>query len=178
MSYSEGPNNYLRAEGVNHTIRSVVDEDGEIWLLAMDIAELFEIKTAKLVQMVHPRDRIQVDLRNKVHTEHPIRNKGGGDPLIQGRGNLSRVWVITARGMSHVIMRSMHPLAVAINDWMYIEVLPSLILHGKYFVEEGELADIRYMICKLEEEVDFLRTENRVLWEHSDMTVRDYIEGD
>jgi prophage antirepressor-like protein len=82
--------------------------------------------------------------------------------------------------MSHVILKSRHPRATAINDWMYDTVLPSLILHGRYVVDEGELAEIRAVVEelhlkveKLTEDRDLLKRENRVLWEHTDMRLSD-----
>ncbi|MGX7950757.1 BRO-N domain-containing protein [Oleidesulfovibrio alaskensis] len=96
--------------------RTIVDENGELWFVAMDVCKHLGLK---------PRDSVRyLDDDMKKHLPRTALGMKPGKPLL----------IINEPGLYTLIFQSRKPEAMAFQDWVCEEVLPSIRKHGAYFM--------------------------------------------
>ncbi|WAR46951.1 BRO-N domain-containing protein [Methylomonas rapida] len=103
----------------NYSLRMLVDENGEPWFVAMDVAEILDYTDAQAMTR-------RLD-------EDEVRNR-----QIVGFGNRG-VTTVNESGLYSSIIGSHKPEAKAFKKWVTSEVLPSIRKHG-YYVAQGSSA--------------------------------------
>lgn len=97
----------------NHEVRAI-DNNGEIWFVAVDIANALSYKNT--------RDAI------RQHVDEEDKNTVA---IYDGIGNPSKV-IINESGMYSLVLRSKKPEAKSFKRWVTSEVLPSIRKTGSY----------------------------------------------
>lgn len=96
-------------------VRTVIQEDGEIWFVAADIAKVLEYRNAP--DMVRNLDD------DEIGTTQIVRTSSGGNP------NLT---IISESGLYSATLKSRKPEAKQFKKWVTSDVLPSIRKNGGY----------------------------------------------
>ena len=100
----------------NVSIRVVMDDQGEPWFVAKDVAEILEIgQTPDLIRRI-PTEYVRMD---QIHMD----------------GKARKVSLINEPGLYRAILRSDKPQAEPFIRWVETEVLPSIRKTGQYSIE-------------------------------------------
>jgi len=105
----------------NHSVNVITDEDGELWFIAKEIADVLDYSDA-----YEMTKRLDDD-------EKSNRQIAGLGSPSGGRG----VLVINEAGMYSAVLGSNKPEAKAFKRWVTHEVLPSIRKHGSYSAQPG-----------------------------------------
>lgn len=93
-------------------LRTLVDENGNPWFVAREIAEALGYKN------------INRDIQRHC--------KGGTETVLPSEGGNQRTKIIPESDLYRLILRSKLPQAEAFQDWVTEEILPSIRKHGVY----------------------------------------------
>lgn len=115
-------------------MRALVDENGDPWLIAMDVCSVLGLATN------HLRESLDEDEVNEIANlpNSEVAQNGGRSPLIISEG-----------GFWKLVMRSRKPEAKAFQRWVTHVVLKQIRKHGAYLsdeVIEQTLTDPDYLI--------------------------------
>lgn len=105
-------NNLQQFNFQSHALRMIIDENGEPWFIAMDIADILDYTDAQAMTRKLDDDEIQ-------------------NRQIVGFGNRG-VTVINESGLYSAVLTSQKPEAKTFKRWITYEVLPSIRKHGYY----------------------------------------------
>lgn len=94
-------------------MRSLIDQSGEPWFVAKDVADILEFKDA--------RDATRTLDEDEKGT-HKVRTLGGDQEMI----------IINESGLYNLIFRSNKPQAKVFRKWVTAEVLPAIRRQGFY----------------------------------------------
>lgn len=113
-------------------IRTVVDDSGEIWFVAKDVA--------KSLGYIDTTNAIKQHCKGVVNY-HPLQTDGG----------TQEIRVIKEPDVLRLIMKSKLPAAEAFEKWVFEEVLPALRKTGKYEIPKVEPKPKENLIEKFQE---------------------------
>lgn len=113
------------------SIRTFIDDKGEIWFIAKDIATALGYKKTRNAIRDHVRDK-----HKKIINLNTALNQGG----IAGNPNIV---VIKEAGIYSLIFNSKLESAIEFQDWVFEEVLPSIKETGIY-VDDSHIK-VRYL---------------------------------
>lgn len=100
------------------TIRTFVDDDGEIWFCRKDVLDILGLNlNTKLLNSLDPKGIANSD---------PLQTEGGKQRFVY----------INEPNLYRIIFKSTKPEAKNFQDWVFNEVLPALRKHGRYEVKE------------------------------------------
>lgn len=105
-----------------HQLQVIVDENGEPWFIAMQVAEILEYSDAHKMT-----GRLDED-------EKSNRQIGGLGPETGGRG----ITCINESGLYSAILTSKKPAAKTFKRWVTHEVLPAIRKTGQYIHQAPE----------------------------------------
>ncbi len=130
----------------------VIDQDGEPWFVAKDVAELLGYKRA--------RDAIRQHCKGAVFHRLP------------SEGNMQDTYIIPERDVYRLIMRSKLPAAERFEEWVVDEVLPSIRKKGSYSFDPSKLS--RMEIIRLAAEAEEEKLKLKALVEANEPKVEVY----
>ena len=96
-------------------VRTIVNDDGEIWFVASDVATVLGYRNAP--DMVRNLDN------DEVSTTQIVRSSSGGNPNIT---------IINESGLYSATLKSRKPEAKQFKKWVTSDVLPSIRKNGGY----------------------------------------------
>ncbi|MBL8283287.1 MAG: phage antirepressor protein [Acinetobacter junii] len=96
-------------------VRTIVNDDGEIWFVASDLATVLGYRNAP--DMVRNLDN------DEVSTTQIVRSSSGGNPNIT---------IINESGLYSATLKSRKPEAKQFKKWVTSDVLPSIRKNGGY----------------------------------------------
>lgn len=96
-------------------VRTIVNDDGEIWFVASDVATVLGYRNAP--DMVRNLDN------DEVSTTQIVRSRSGGNPNIT---------IINESGLYSATLKSRKPEAKQFKKWVTSDVLPSIRKNGGY----------------------------------------------
>ncbi len=105
------------------TIRTHLDENGDVWFVTKDIMELLGIKS-------------------QAHALRKLENKQRGEVLIQSPSGQQQYSAVSESGLYALIFQSRKQSALKFQDWVTSEVLPSIRKTGSYQKEVMSPLDI------------------------------------
>lgn len=114
-------------------VRTIVNDDGEIWFVASDVAKVLEYRDAS--NMIRNLDADESDTHNV-----SIRSENG---VLQDR----EVTIINESGLYSATLKSRKPEAKQFKKWVTSDVLPSIRKNGGYIVGQ-EVDDPELIIAK------------------------------
>lgn len=106
----------------------VVDQDGEPWFVAADVA--------KVLGYSNPRKAIGDHCKGVTKRDTPTP------------GGIQQLSFIPERDVYRLIMRSKLPAAERFEEWVVSEVLPSIRRHGGYITGQDDAADPEVIMAK------------------------------
>jgi prophage antirepressor-like protein len=114
---------FFESDKNNSEIRTFIDENGDIWFVAKDIAKILEIKN--ISDAVSDFDKDEVS-SFKLDTFNP-------DGSFNKQANLL---FLAESGLYSLIMRSRKPVAKPFQKWVTKDVLPTIRKTGSYSIEK------------------------------------------
>ena len=115
----------------NHNVRTMTDDNGEIWFVAKDVAEILGYTDAKQAIRMHCKASVLAK-ECQINTLHP------------------QTKLIPERDLYRLIMKSKLPAAEAFEEWVVGEVLPTIRKTGGTYMTDDALQrtldDPDYMI--------------------------------
>lgn len=111
-------------------VRTIVNDDGEIWFVASDVATVLGYRNAP--DMVRNLDN------DEVSTTQIVRSSSGGNPNIT---------IINESGLYSATLKSRKPEAKQFKKWVTSDVLPSIRKNGGYIAGQ-EVDDPELIIAK------------------------------
>jgi prophage antirepressor-like protein len=95
------------------TVRTTVDNNGEIWFIATDIARVLGYsKVSNMVRMVDEDER--------------------GAHIVSTSSGNKTVTILNESGVNHVILNSKRSEAIRFRKWLTKEVIPTIMKTGSY----------------------------------------------
>ena len=122
----------------NNNIRIVMDDNGEPWFVAKDVAEILGYASP---------DKMYVRLDDDEKTTTPFRRNGSNYQT-----NLT---LINESGLYNAIIGSNKPEAKAFKKWVTSEVLPSIRKTGSYFQSATGLPSSDVLMSTLYAEMEW-----------------------
>lgn len=109
----------------NATIRTIYDNDGEIWFAGVDVCDVLDYAM--------PSNEI----KKLDDDERKLTN------LKDGSGQSRKSWIISEAGLYTLILTSTKPEAKAFKRWITHEVLPSIRKAGIYSTDKDKAKTVR-----------------------------------
>ena len=134
----------------------VVSIDGEPWFLGTDVGECLGYANPRHAYLAHTREKYRKALIYKASTE-TVRATFWTNP----NDFMDKIMVCEA-GLYQMIFESEKECAIAFQDWLYEEVLPSIRKNGLYVSGQEELSkdDRQILIDALQEKIADLESMN------------------
>ncbi len=126
----------------------VIEQDGEPWFVAKDVAELLGYK----------KSRNAISRHCKGALKHPVQTNGGIQDLT----------IIPEQDVFRLILRSKLPSAIKFEEWLFDEVLPTIRKKGSYDLNPYNLSRLEILKLGLEAEEE----KNRLREEYSSKALR------
>ncbi len=105
-------------------IRTIIDEYGNIWFVAKDIASALEYNKASIESIA----KLLANVPNEWRDHKPIH----------GRDRVQNMAVLSEQGLYFFIGRSDKPKALPFQKWIAGEVLPSIRKTGNYSISQNQ----------------------------------------
>jgi anti-repressor protein len=136
--------NLLQVFTYGHNKIRIIMKDGEPWFVLKDVCDVLNLTSSARVA-----ERLKKDEVSSTH-------------LIDSMGRLQETTIISESGLYRVIFRSDKEKAEKFQNWVFIEVLPSIRRHGAYITASKmeEIANDPENLIRL---LNSLKTENRQL---------------
>ncbi|WP_281545237.1 phage antirepressor [Grimontia sp. SpTr1] len=115
-----------------HANIRVIEQNGEPWFIAKDVAELLDYK--------------------ETHKAVSRHCKGGTKRPVPTQSGIQEMVIIPERDVYRLIMRSKLPEAEKFEDWVVSDVLPSIRKTGNYSTADLSRMDILKLAMQAEEE--------------------------
>lgn len=146
--------------GENH-VRARVDENGNPWFVAKDVARALEYPEASMNSML----RLVQNVPEEWRTLNPIQGLNGTE---------REGWFLSESGLYFFLGRSDKPKALPFQKWLAGEVLPALRRTGRYEMPGHPSTHVRHNMPEgLPEEALCLRPSLRQrLWQDALQTAR------
>lgn len=170
----------------NKVLRAVPEakEDGRrtLWFPAKDLEAItgLKVSTTHLTRDFDMRPGIDFKIINTKTDEgfsviHTRTSKGGSPKRI----------VLSDSGLFQVIYGGRTKFAKEFKHWITDEVWPALLHDGAYITPDGhpmqdvvdEVKRLTVRIDELQTQYEMVTLENKVLWEHADLRLRDLANG-
>ena len=139
----------------------MINENGEVYFVAADVAKLLGYKNTS--------DAIKEHCRGVVKRYRGVETgkKADGSPAIQK----TAFNMIPESDVYRLIFRSKLPAAAKFEDWVTKEVLPSIRKNGAYIAPNADMAGVINALLEAQEkrieakcaELSAVRTENQLL---------------
>ncbi len=100
-------------------LNAAIRDDGSVWFLAKDIAEILEMQTKNALRMLEDSDRVEI-----------YADLGNGRRKYQ---------FVNEPGLYEMIFSSRKTEAKAFKNWVTHDVLPSIRKNGGYIIGQEEL---------------------------------------
>jgi anti-repressor protein len=147
-------------ENGQFNVRTIVDDDGEIWFVAKDIAIALEYKESSL------------DSMNKLMAIVPAIWSARKRILVRSENGVEQereMLCLTEQGVYFFLGRSDKPKALPYQIWIAGEVVPSIRKHGVYLTPQAqeELISNPDFIIRLAQELKAERIKVKALQEQS-----------
>ena len=148
-----------------HSIRTVVDNEGEIWFVGKDIAEILGYTNPRKALRDHCKTcKEYMRLRGRRNVSFPLHGQ---------------TTMILERDIYRLVMSSRLPSAVAFEEWVVGTVLPTLRKDGVYVQGEEKLSDdeiVLKAITLLNTKLERLKEEKDQLeHKHTHISVGEFI---
>lgn len=125
-------------------VRVLLDEDGEPWFVAKDVADV----------LGYSNSRDAISKHCKAMDTVAFRDGTSGNPNIT---------IIPERDVYRLIMRSKLPSAERFEEWVVGEVLPSIRKTGAYVTANVGRKDLALLILEAEKELEVARRQVKQL---------------
>jgi anti-repressor protein len=123
----------------------VIEQDGEPWFIAKDVAEL----------LGYSRSRDAIKQHCKGAVKHRLPTSSGDQEMM----------IIPERDLYRLIMRSKLPAAEAFEEWVVSEVLPSIRKTGSYGVQSIDFSDPQQIAGLLAQSLEKAQEQTKVIAE-------------
>lgn len=128
----------------NDEIR-VIEQDGEPWFIAKDVAEL----------LGYSRSRDAIKQHCKGAVKHRLPTSSGDQEMT----------IIPERDLYRLIMRSKLPAAEAFEEWVVSDVLPSIRKNGSYGVQAIDFSNPQQVAGLLAQSLERAQEQTKVIAE-------------
>lgn len=113
------------------SVRTLVDETGQIWFVAKDVCDVLEIKNARdALTRLDPDEKFVINPHN-----FSVGNTDGENRMG------SELNIINESGMYSLVLTSRKPQAKEFKKWLTHEVIPAIRQHGGYIYGQEKLAE-------------------------------------
>lgn len=133
--------------GIN--LNALLDEEGEIWFIGKEVAEILEYKNKDKTLRMHVDDEDKIKLNHNEIQAIFV-------PPILGDTNFNKIRelvLINESGFYSLVLRSKLPKAKEFKRWVTKEVLPSIRKNG-YYIDNSNIT--QEQLNKLQKEKDEL----------------------
>ena len=135
-------------------IRTVRDDNGEVWFVAKDVAQALEYSEATISNMESTIAHVPVIWKGR----YPIPTLGGKQSM----------WCLSEQGVYFFLGRSDKPRALPFQMWLAGEVMPSIRRTGMYIygqtleAYEQDNKSLRMKVAELEDKLDKVRASSNL----------------